>query len=107
MDPHWGQEPKVGQPRGVAPQSYLSKARGRDGWRMVQKAEDVGSFESKDRLPRQIQAREYWPSDPTVVRVTYGMQPDAKGQAALLPKIVNVDIVSEVRHCAWWERLGT
>lgn len=98
VDSHWGQPPGVGRPANTDPKSFLAKARSTPEWTKVQNKEDVGVLESGDRIPREIRGRKYWPSDPSVLEVTYHYS------SAADPIIADVRVSSLVTGCAWWTR---
>jgi hypothetical protein len=122
VDPRWGQAPSAvssrqGQGQGQGqPQSYLAKARTAPGFRRAQSRADMGPLAPAARLPRAVQGRAYWPSDPAVVSVTRTYHASgsaasaptgatsAVGSSSREPDAVEVRVVSEVHNCAWWTR---
>jgi hypothetical protein len=63
------------------PQTHVANARTLDGWRE--------SAAEGRRSGREVRGRQFWPSDPVLVRV------DSEGQ---------VTVLSHVEDCAWWTR---
>mmetsp|Transcript_16830 Transcript_16830/g.25306 ORF Transcript_16830/g.25306 Transcript_16830/m.25306 type:complete len:638 (-) Transcript_16830:128-2041(-) len=70
----------------LPPQTHLSNARANPDWRVVNQRGDV-----------KVQGRQYFPSDPLIVKVQYSLFGD---------RIVSSvgDVKSYVTECAWWMR---
>jgi hypothetical protein len=96
VDPRWGKTPEKVYPESTSPQSHLSNARSNYNWEYRQ-SKNVPLYENMK--PREIKGRLYWPSDPTLISVTYDDVSKISDH-----HVQKIEVLSSVANCAWWKR---